>query len=61
MLISELLDDHREALKEKDGEVADLHRRMEEFSAAEKVVNGRSVGSEQIWTTKWWFIQIGRS
>ena len=35
--ISELLDDHREALKERDGEIADLHRRVEELSAAEKV------------------------
>ena len=36
MPISELLDDHREALKKKDGEVTDLRRRMEEFSAAAK-------------------------
>ena len=36
MLIFELLDDQREALKEKDGEVADLRRRIEELSVAEK-------------------------
>ena len=28
MLISELLDDHHDALKAKKGEVADLHRGM---------------------------------
>ena len=34
MLISELLDDYKEAGKEKD--VADLRRRMEDVSTAEK-------------------------
>ena len=37
MPISELLDDHREALKKKDDDIADLCRRMEELSAVEKV------------------------
>ena len=36
MLIFKLLDEQKEALKEKDGEVVDLRRRMEELSAAEK-------------------------
>jgi len=30
----ELIDDHRDALKVKEGEVADLHQGMEELSAA---------------------------
>ena len=37
MLISELLDDHKKALKKKEGEVIDLHRGMEELSSAGKV------------------------
>ena len=37
VLISELLDEHRDALKAKEGEVADLYRGMEELSAAGQV------------------------
>jgi len=37
VLILELLDKHRDALKVKKGEVADLHREMEELSAAGQV------------------------
>ena len=36
VLISELLDDQWDALNAKEGKVTDLHRGMEEFSAAEK-------------------------
>ena len=36
MLLSELLDDHRDALKAREGGIVDLHRRMEELSAAGK-------------------------
>ena len=36
MLISELLDDHRESLKEKEGKIFDLYRQMEELSTAGK-------------------------
>ena len=36
VLISELLDDHQDALKAKDDKVADLRWRMEELSAAGK-------------------------
>ena len=32
ILISELLDDHQDALKVKESEVADLHRGIEELS-----------------------------
>jgi len=39
VFIFELLDDHRKALKEKDGEVADLYQRMEELSAAGKAAS----------------------
>ena len=35
MLISKLLDDHREALK-KEGKIVDLHQRMEELSTVGK-------------------------
>ena len=38
VLISELLDEHRDALKAKEGEVADLCRGKEELSAAGKAV-----------------------
>ena len=37
VLLSELLDDHRDALKARKGEVSDLRRRMEELSAAEQI------------------------
>ena len=37
MLISKLLDDHRDALKAKEGEVADLRQEVEELSAMGKV------------------------
>ena len=36
MLISEFLDDYWDALKAKEGVVADLRRRMEELSVAGK-------------------------
>ena len=36
MLIFELLDDHIEALKERDGEVADLCQKVKKLNAAEK-------------------------
>ena len=36
MLISELLDDHWDALKAKEGEVANVHREMEELIATGK-------------------------
>ena len=38
MLLSELQDDHMDALKARKGEVADLRREMEELSAAGKAV-----------------------
>ena len=36
VLLSELLDDHRDALKEREGEVSDLRQGMEELNAAGK-------------------------
>ena len=39
MPISELLDDHQDALKVKEGEVADLCQGREELSVAGKVVS----------------------
>ena len=38
MLLSELLDDHRDALKARKGEVADLRWGMEELSVAGRAV-----------------------
>ena len=38
VLLSELLDDHRDALKVREGKVFDLHLRMEELSAAGQAV-----------------------
>ena len=41
VLISELLDDHRDALKVKEGEVADLYRGMKELNATVKAATRR--------------------
>jgi len=38
VFLLELLDDHQDALKAREGEVADLCRGMEELSVAEKAV-----------------------
>jgi len=38
---SELLDAHRDALKEKEGTIAELLRRMKEHSAAGEVVSSK--------------------
>ena len=52
VLIVELLDDHRDALKAKEGEVVDMRQEMEELSAARRRGLRRSVGSKRICTTR---------
>ena len=52
VLISELLDDHRDALKAKEGEVADMLQEMEELSIARRRGLRRSVSSKRICTTR---------
>jgi len=39
VLLSELLDDHRDALKARKGEVSDVRRRMEDLSAVWQAAN----------------------
>jgi len=52
VLISELLDNHQGALKEKEGEIAELRRQVEGLSAAGEAATRRLAGSRQIWTVK---------
>jgi len=46
MLLSLLLDDHRDALKMKEGEVTDLRRVVEELGAPGKAATEELVGSK---------------
>ena len=54
MLLSELLDDHRDALKAREGEVDDLRWGMEKLSVAGKATN------EEISWLKWWLARVER-
>ena len=51
MLLSELLDDHRDALKARECEVADLRRKMEGLSATGKATTEES---------SWLKVDLGR-
>jgi len=58
VLTSKLLDAHRDVLKEKEGTMAELLRKVEEINAEGKRTL-RSLSSKRIWTTRLQFSKVG--
>ena len=61
MFTSELLDAHRDTLKEKESTIIELLWKVDELSATREVVFAKVAGSRQTWTMKLWSRKVRRS